>query len=119
MECSDCGAQVPHDADFCKYCGATFHSGGETPWEQNQGAKETTSSRFGLTGVIGLILLIGGVVVAITAHQNMAEFQTTGGQIIRALSQQQQQEYQMYSNTRVGGAVAAVIGGLLSFAKLS
>lgn len=70
-----------------------------------------------MTGIIGLTLLVGGVVVAVIAHQNMAELQTTGGEIIRALSQQQ--EYQMYSNMRVGGAVAAVIGGVLTFAKLS
>jgi len=83
------------------------------------GTKKETTSGFGLTGIIGLTLLVGGVVVAIIAHQNMAELQTTGGETIRALSQQQQQEYRVYSNMRVGGAVAAVIGGLLSFAKLS
>lgn len=73
----------------------------------------------GTVGVVGILLLIVGVVVALYAHQNMAEFQTTGGQILRALSEQQQDKYQNYSNIRIVGVVAAILGGVLTFADIS
>lgn len=73
----------------------------------------------GVTGVLGILLLVGGVVAALYAHQNMAEFQSTGGQIVRALSQQQQQGYQTLSIVRIGGVIAAVVGGVLAIADIS
>lgn len=64
--------------------------------------------------MLGLVLLIGGILIALYAHQNMAEFETTAGQLGRALSDEAQREYQTYSNMRIGGAVAAAIGAVLS-----
>lgn len=71
----------------------------------------------GLVAGVGVILVVVGAVIAIDAHLSMSEFQTTGGQILRALSEQQQQEYQMLSQRRSTGIVISVIGGLLVLMK--
>jgi len=70
-----------------------------------------------LVAGVGVILVVVGAVIAIDAHLSMSEFQTTGGQILRALSEQQQQEYQMLSQRRSTGIVISVIGGLLVLMK--
>jgi len=49
----------------------------------------------------------------------MGEFETTAGQLGRALSEDAQQEYQTYSNMRIGGAVAAAVGAVLSLADIA
>lgn len=87
--------------------------------EATSSTTKDSDSPIGVTGIVGILLLVGGVVAALYAHQNMAGFQSTGGQIVRALSQQQQQEYQTLSIVRIGGVVAAVVGGVLAFADIS
>lgn len=73
----------------------------------------------GRVGILGLVLLVGGIAVALYGHQNMGEFETTAGQLGRALSEDAQQEYQTYSNMRIGGAVAAAVGAVLSLADIA
>jgi len=70
-------------------------------------------------GILGLVLLAGGIGVALYGHQNMAEFETTAGQVGRALSEEAQSEYQIFSNMRIGGAVAGAVGAVLSLADIA
>lgn len=73
----------------------------------------------GRMGTIGLLLLVVGIAVALYAHQNMAEFETTAGQVGRALSEEAQREYRNYSYARIGGAVTAAVGAVLSLADIA
>jgi hypothetical protein len=66
-----------------------------------------------LVAGVGGFLILAGIVIAINAHLSMSEFQTTGGQLLRAISEQQQREYQKLSQRRSIGIVVSVIGGLL------
>ena len=49
----------------------------------------------------------------LTGQQGVSEYQSLGGQAVRALSVEHQQQYQMYSMIRLAGAGSLVIGILV------
>jgi hypothetical protein len=81
--------------------------------------KSEEDRAIGGMGIIGLVLLTGGIAFALYGHQNMSGFETTAGQVGRALSEEARGEYQMFSNMRMGGAVGAAIGAVLSLADIA
>jgi len=119
--CGNCQVKISPDAKYCENCGATFVEG---EGSKSKGHEEVTytesnsSSGIGAMGFLGLLVLVGGIILALDAHQTMTEFQTTGGQVIRALSEQQQQRYESLSMRRIGGIVGAVVGVVMILADL-
>jgi GAF domain-containing protein len=64
--------------------------------------------------IIGGLILIVGVAVFLFSQQQVQQAQTLAGQAGRAVSQQSQSEYQMFSIARIAGGILVVIGGVLS-----
>jgi hypothetical protein len=75
--------------------------------------KSPSGGDMDIMDIVGLVVLIGGVVIAIRSHQNIMEFQTTGGRLARALSSSQRELYQQHSNRRIAGVALAIIGGAI------
>lgn len=67
----------------------------------------------GAADALGLLLLVAGVVVALQAHQQMAEMETAFGQAVRMFSESQQERYESLQTRRIAGAVGAVVGLVL------
>lgn len=67
----------------------------------------------GGSGALGIVLLAIGVLLLLVGQQGVQEYQTTSGQISRALSEEQRSNYEMYSSMRLFGGMGAVVGGIL------
>lgn len=72
-----------------------------------------------LRGAFGIGLILIGIYLFLTGQQGMAEYQTSAGQLVRALSSEQQAQYQQYSMMRLIGAGTAILGGVLVLLDLS
>lgn len=66
-----------------------------------------------LRGILGIVIALIGVFLFLTGQQGVAEYQTTAGQLIRGLSEAQQQQYNNYVLMKFGGAGMGVLGGIL------
>jgi len=65
---------------------------------------------------VGIVLFVVGGLFFMVGYSGVQEYQTSLGQIGRALSQSAQQEYQMYTLMEIGGGLVAIIGFVISLA---
>jgi uncharacterized membrane protein YvbJ len=128
MKCASCGTEFSGDVNYCPNCGTKLgrRTKGVTRPKKSQEKQQKGDELLGrvsfstiggavkgLIAGVGVILVIVGIVITIDAHLSMSEYQTTGGQLLRAISEQQQREYQELSQRRSMGIIISVIGGLL------
>lgn len=66
-----------------------------------------------LRGTLGIVLLLIGASLYMIGQQGVAEYQTTGGQLIRTLSSSEQSQYEMYTIMKLVGAGTGILGGVL------
>jgi len=63
--------------------------------------------------VIGAILLFSGVVFALIAYPTMKDYETTSGQLVRAVSKDAQEEYENAVMMFWAGSCCGLIGGII------
>lgn len=66
-----------------------------------------------LRGSIGIVLILAGAGLYLIGQQGVAEYQTTGGQLVRTLSSSDQAQYELYTMMRLAGAGTGILGGVL------
>lgn len=82
--------------------------------------KEPNIRLYNAAGVfIGILLLGGGVFIALYAHQCVDQYQTFIGAVDRTLSPAAQREYQRCVNWRFYGALGAIFGLAIFGASLA
>jgi hypothetical protein len=79
-----------------------------------EGEKMAKTLSFIMLGV-GLILLLGGVLWFVKVQGQIADFQSTLGQIGRLLSPQLRSQYQMLLGKRMAAAVLSIMGFIFMF----
>jgi hypothetical protein len=68
---------------------------------------------------IGLVLLVGGVVLAWFAHRHLAYYREGLGSITKRFSEDESSRSAAWEAARLGGGIVAAIGALLAVASLA